>query len=443
MLATVSRHTPDQPVFYYVMVVWGDKYVDTMLEFTLPCLLAPNNLPALPNLGGSRFLIFTSLLDKGRILASPVFKSLEKIIQIEFIPSPWIEHDISYHLKAARGHKRAAILAAEKGAYCVFLAPDFLLSNGSLSFLVDVARSGKQAVMIPGIRVVTETISQEIRATYSAAADNILNLTSRELVALCLRHVHIEDQRYNWQHPCFSRAPVVCTWNIPGEPGLLVRAFHLHPILVKMNGAESTELLDTNTIDGEFLGFNFPDWDLIHVEPDSDNIVLFSLTDGDDRIQPLELNDPCVEKLWAIAYSVLVNPLHRHYFTKAVKLHPEELNAAWERVERETGLLAYAALSMPNTDEHSIKSYAMRFLPQIDARTIFRELMIRIKRRLINGVNRFIAMLKTKRFKNHDAEVKELRNEIFRLTNLVEDANARLQMATKQLLKLKKDHTPS
>ncbi len=331
--------------FYYVMVVWGDKYVDLLLDWALPFLLAPGNLPGLSNLRESKFLFITTRKDAERIRASEPFKVLSSLMPVSFPDAPWIEHNIPYYFKAARGHKEAANLAVEVGAYCVYLAPDFLLSDGSLRSLVQMARSGKDAVLVPGIRVCTETASEEIQRRYPDRPGHALSIPPRSLVELCLRHIHAENQRYNWDHPCFSEAPVVCTWNVPGEHGLLIRAFHLHPLLVKMNKRESTALLESNTIDGEFLGFNFLDWDVIHIETDSDNIALFSFTDSNDRRQTLAPNAASAAKLRLIANSPLVNPLHRYYFTKAIKLHSRELNQKWKAVDERSALIAYEALS--------------------------------------------------------------------------------------------------
>ena len=364
------------------MVVWGEKYVDMLLDVALPCLLASGNLPALNNLSESRFLIMTTPSDAERIAASPVFKLLGTIVRAEFVDAPWIEGDLTFYLKASRGHQEAARIAAEHGAYCVYLVPDILMSNGALQFLVKMARSGKQAVMVPGIRVVRESILREVRSTYPSDSQGALNFSSRTLVDLGLRHIHISDQRYNWEHPHFSKSPVICTWNIPGEHGLLVRAFHLHPILMRINDANSIKLLDSNTIDDEFVGLNFGNWDSIHIETDSDNIVLFSLTDRDSRIEPLQPNAASVEKLRAVAYSHLSNPLHRYYFTKGIKLHSKELNEKWAQVEKETGLLAYSALCVPGTGTPMIR-HASEFLPYIKGDALTRELLMRIAKRLI------------------------------------------------------------
>ena len=379
------ENTPILP-FYYVMVVWGEKYVDMLLDVTLPCLLSPGNLPALPNRAESRFLIMTTAADRERILGSPVYAELNGLVQVDFVEAPWLESDVSRYTRASRGHQEGARIAAANDAYCVFLVPDILVSDGALPFLHRTAQAGKQAVMVPGIRVTKESILREIQSSPKNRTGAALEFTARELVGLGMRHVHPGDQLYNWDNPHFSKHPVICTWTIGKEPGLLIRAFHLHPILVKVNTAESVKLLDTNTIDDEFLGLNFPDWDAIHVETDSDNIVLFSLTEADERNVPLAANTATVEKIRAVAYGSLSNPLHRYYFTKAIKLHAEDLNEDWEQAQRETGLLAYDALRLSGTGMTAVLQY-------VDGRTMVRALAARIKSRVLGFPGKLLSRL--------------------------------------------------
>jgi len=383
------------PSFYYVMVVWGEKYVGHMLNVAIPCLLSSNNLPSLQNNEVSEFLIFTTEIDKQKIIDSKAYKLLEKLIKVKFIISNWISENIPYHLKAARGHQAGAIIAANKNGYCIFLAPDFLMSDGSLSFLYHQAFSGKEAVMIPGLRVNTNEILQDL-VNQHPLNGSPLDLKPRSLVGLALSHIHEEDLRYNWDNECFTASPVVCTWNIPGECGYLLRAFHLHPILVKMNSVVSTKLLNNNTIDGNFLGLNLSKWDAIHVEGDSDNIVMFSLTDSDERLQPHILNSSSIEKLANTAYSILCNPLHRYYFTKAVKIHTHDLTEEWNKCEVSTGLLAYEVLSKFLKPEHKEN------LDNISLKLLITALVLRPFIRIKNLINRaYFKLILVPREKNN------------------------------------------
>ena len=147
----------DSLPFYYVIVVWGEEYVDSLLRVTLPCLLAPGNLPALSNLNESRLVFLTTPEDAARIQASPAFTRIKELVTPIFPDCPWLKRPIPYRLKAARGHQEGAKLAIANHGICIYLAPDFVLSDGSLSHLLRAAGSGKEAVMIAVPRVVRES----------------------------------------------------------------------------------------------------------------------------------------------------------------------------------------------------------------------------------------------------------------------------------------------
>src|ERR1043166_3428294 len=345
-----------------------------LLDLALPSFLSPRNLPALSNLAESRFLILTTPKDRARIEESPIFKRLKAVIEPVFVDSPWIKQDIPYHLKAARGHRVAAEIAARGDGYCVYLCPDCLMSDGSFKYLEQQARLGKQAVLTPGLRLVQESVYAELTGAGRLLAGEPLTFSPRELVEFGLRHLHMEVQRHNWDHPCFAAYPNMCTWSVPGETGLLIRAFHLHPLLVSVRGAKDFADLEESTIDGEFLGRNVTDWDQIHVETDSDNLLIFSLTPKMDRYTPLEQNSAAVEKVRQMAYAPVCNPLHRSYFTKAIKLHAGDLNGNWTAVEQATAPLVYPILRVVSPEDSL-------YLRQVPLRNLTAEISHRIKRR--------------------------------------------------------------
>ncbi len=348
--------------FFYVMVVWGESYVDMFLDIALPTFMSPGNLPALSNLKESRFLILTTPADRVRIEAAPIFKKLCMVIEPVFVDSPWMGQNIPYHLKAARGHRAAAEIAAQGDGYCVYLCPDCLISDGSFRHLEQMARAGKQAVMTPGLRLIQESVYEELKQTGKLDGDGPLTFSGRELVEFGMRHLHLEVQRYNWEHPQFTVHPHMCTWNVPGDTGLLIRAFHLHPMLVSMRGAKDFPSLEVSTIDGDFLGYSVTDWEQIHVETDSDNLLIFSLTGRDERFAALTPNAPNIANIQGMAYSPLVNPLHRLFFTRAIKLHSGELGSSWSAVEKKTAPLVYPILQLDLADKVHLRRVPWRNL---------------------------------------------------------------------------------
>ena len=107
--------------------------------------------------------------------------------------------------------------------------------------------------------------------------------------------------------------------------------------------------------------------------------MIFSLTNMHDRIEPLPSKGSQQERLRAIATSKLVTPLHRYYFSRAIKLHCDDLNEKWERLERKTGHLMYEVLKLEPIDPGT-------YLPYVRARLLFDELRQRVKMRIARSL---------------------------------------------------------
>ena len=385
MIDDINKTRPPVPAlmpFYYVMVVWGEDYVGMLLDVALPSFLSPRNLPALSNLAESRFLILTTAEDRARIEQSPIFAQLRAVIEPQFVESEWIHDPIPYHLKAARGHRVAAHIAGPSNGYCVYLCPDCIVSDGSFSHLERIARTGKQAVLMPGLRLVKESVLAELADAGKLQPGAPINFSARELAAFGMRHLHDEVRRYNWDHTHFATYPHMCTWTVPGETGLLIRAFGMHPMLVAVGGTQNFDSLERSTIDGDFIGNNITDWEQIHVETDSDNLLIFSLTNRDERYSPLKSNTANVEQVRAMAYSASVNPLHRYFFTKGVKLHAGPLNDTWTSVDRASASMVYPILSFGPDDAN--------YLTHVPARNLAVELGTRVRRRAIRALQKLL-----------------------------------------------------
>src|SRR6201986_5214448 len=66
-----------------LMPVWGYRFVNQFLEFCLPTLLAPGNLPAVAAMLPCRFVILSREADAPLIRSSPAWRQVEKICDAE------------------------------------------------------------------------------------------------------------------------------------------------------------------------------------------------------------------------------------------------------------------------------------------------------------------------------------------------------------------------
>src|SRR3984885_13353800 len=69
-----------------LMPIWGYRFVGRFLEFCLPTLLAPNNIPALARALPCRFILLASAADESIIRSHPAWQKLERHCTVEIRP---------------------------------------------------------------------------------------------------------------------------------------------------------------------------------------------------------------------------------------------------------------------------------------------------------------------------------------------------------------------
>src|SRR5580698_5058063 len=132
--------------FYFVNVVWGDEHRNYFLEYCLPSLLAPGNIPAITGIRPAKFLIATTAADRDAMLGTAILRELEKHAEPVFLELPQ-KGDLPYWSHSIVGHKMCCEMTARDGAIRIFTAPDTVYSDGMVARLDELARDGAQAVM--------------------------------------------------------------------------------------------------------------------------------------------------------------------------------------------------------------------------------------------------------------------------------------------------------
>ncbi|MCW5744770.1 MAG: hypothetical protein KIT36_01040 [Alphaproteobacteria bacterium] len=305
-------------------------------------MLYDGNLPALAARGDCKVVFFTRAAEEDTIRQAISVRRLAETVPIEFVHfDP--DSASNVYLAMSEGHYLGALACKREGAHAIIAAPDMLFADGSLRRLAEHADQGKIAVMSTGIRLLQE-------AALPALAHRIdAPIGCREMVALALEHLHPQMRRYFVTSRDFSTFPAVCCWDLGGK-GILMRCLHLHPLMIDFSRIESVEALKEQSIDGALLGRALGNWAEIHVETDSDDIFLCSLTPAnawysESRHEPFD-----IETLRHTAHGGMANALHRHFFSKAVKLHTGDLDDEWRRVEAATAWLASAIQTPPGAD---------------------------------------------------------------------------------------------
>lgn len=342
--------------FYFYVVAWGEQFRGYLAELCLPSLLSPNNIPALSNRATSRILICTTREDWEALRAAPIFPLLVRHIEPVWIEMPLPEPDDSKMMVMSRGQKECLEMAFRDRAYGIVLAPDLVLSDGSVAELQRLALEGKKLVLSVALRFSMDPIVAAFRSRGLMRPGEALTLQPRELMQIALPNLHSEIRRFEWDAPYFSEFPISCYWRVPDGSGIVVHSFSWAPMLLDFGSLKEhrSETLDNWTLDGDYVHLNFPGSrptdDDVHVVTDSDRLAFVSMTSESDlTFYPLEghwTKSLPVVGTWTKSYLLnkayhepVFDDLKRELFVIPVKLHSGELSNSWGKIENDAKVI--------------------------------------------------------------------------------------------------------
>ena len=341
-LNPVSRHRSSQfqesslRPFYFTVVFWGAEHRAYFTDLLVASLLSPNNIPALKKERRSKFLIVTTLQDWRALQDHVLFRRLCLYVEPIFFEMPFPQKGDLKMLVMSKGHKQVSMKAYEDQAYGVYVTPDLVLSDGSVSAMERLAEEGKKVVLCVAIRFQQETILPELEQKGFLAPGCPLSMSSRELMDVALKHLHSETLRYEFEAPYFADSPIsVYWWTVPGQR-MIIHSFSWAPLVVDYGALKhhDTQTFENWTLDGDYIHRNFPNPGDVYVVTDSDEISLVSFTKEADLHfdlvpEPKKAQYGILTHVYkvglirALKDSLIMDPLKRYIFPKGVLLHSD------------------------------------------------------------------------------------------------------------------------
>jgi hypothetical protein len=174
-----------------LMPVWGSSYVDRFLDYCLPTLLAPGNVPALAQALPTRFVLLTRSSDRCAIIMHPAWQRIGQLCDAAILPIDDLVGDGNHHacitLAYARALREAG--AAITDTVFFFLVADYLVADGSLAAVLRRIRSGLSGVMAGSLQMISEAAVPLLHEKLHASAGE-LALPPRLLAGWALAHLH-------------------------------------------------------------------------------------------------------------------------------------------------------------------------------------------------------------------------------------------------------------
>ncbi len=319
--------------FLYVDIIWGRSYANLFTNVSLASRLSQHNLPSMPNNATSKTVIVTTDEDRVHIVGSSLFKRLEKLMEVVFLP---LEKSTQgkYDLMSA-GHRRGIEYAGGRG-YCVFFAPDAIVADGSIPRLYQLALSGRQIVAGFGPCINQAAVLNELAIDPAADTGRLLTLPPRELVKIVLRHLHPNLSRQNVQSRQYPRQPNACLWDAPRGDGILARVLNMHPYLFDARLATPSLDLFNATLDWWVIPRALRDPNSYYVITDSDEFLVCGLLPEETGAQTAagEKFDPAFLARYLVATGCPY--FNRNNFLYGVKLHAGEMDESWARLDQDS-----------------------------------------------------------------------------------------------------------
>ena len=174
-----------------LMPVWGYQFIGRFLEFCLPTLLAPNNIPAIARELPCRFVLLSSAADEPVIRSHPAWQKLERHCACEIRSIDDLitqgNHTATITLAFERVLRQSG--EAMRDTCFIFLMSDYLVADGSLKTALRRIESGAGAVLAGNFQIIAEDAAPLLRQRLDLELHEIV-FPPRELVRWSLAHLH-------------------------------------------------------------------------------------------------------------------------------------------------------------------------------------------------------------------------------------------------------------
>jgi hypothetical protein len=315
-----------------LMPVWGYQFVGRFLEFCLPTLLAPNNIPAIARELPCRFVLLSSVADEPIIRSHPAWQKLERHCACEIRSVDDLitqgNHTATITLAFERALRQSG--DAMRDTCFIFLMSDYLVADGSLKTALRKIEAGAGAVLAGNFQIIAEDAAPLLRQRIDLESHEIV-LPPRDLVRWSLAHLHpatvANIVNFGLTHNEHANR---LFWRVD-ENCLIGRFYLMHPIAIH---PEAINFVVGSSWDYSFVPELCPSGN-IAVLTDSDDYLVVELQRWDYEWENLRPG-PVVAGALALSLAEWTTDYHRRNVTQTVVFHAADRPADLARFVAES-----------------------------------------------------------------------------------------------------------
>ena len=304
-----------------LLCAWGYSYVRQFLEYSLPTMLAPGNIPALAAALPAEFVILTSADDESFISEHPAFKRLGSICQTRIHAIDHLISDGNYSTTITLAFTEAVRELGEAmiDTCFLFLVSDYIVADGSFANVVKRVQQGTSAVVAGNMQVTRESALPWLEERL-VGNELSLSLQPRELMQWALNNLHplVLANMVNlpFSHNTDSNR---LFWRIDGNT-ILGRFYLMHMLCVR---PEVTDFVIGSSCDYSFIPEMCPSGN-VDIITDSDEYLVIEMQTRNHESKFLRPGPFEVPEL-AKSLSEWTTSVHRDNANHSLFFHAEEL----------------------------------------------------------------------------------------------------------------------
>jgi hypothetical protein len=271
-LANGPRRSSPPRAIKVLLPVWGFTYVHHFLEFSLPTLLAPGNIPALAAALPTEFVVLTSSNDKAFIQQHHGFKRLADTCATEIRLIDHLITDGNYTTTITLAYTEAlrAAGAAMRDTCFFVLNSDYIMADGSLANVLKRMQSGASAVLAGNFQVVHEDALPWLQHRLGMNRGN-LALPPRVLMRWAFDYLHPITLANTVNVPLSHNAHSNRLFWLCGGSAIIGRFYLIHPVCIR---PEVTEFVIGSSFDYSFVPELCPSGNIEVIEDSDEYLVI-------------------------------------------------------------------------------------------------------------------------------------------------------------------------
>jgi hypothetical protein len=291
---TATQRSRSPSAIKIIMPVWGVRFVSQFLEFTLPTLLAPGNVPALAKALPCQFTVLTSAKNVHLLREHRTWHRLEQVCHADVELIDDLITDGNHSTTLTLSYTRAIRLSgAQMLDTCfILLVSDYIMADGSLSHVLARMQNGASGVLAGNFQIIAEEAIPMLRRKLTSTETELI-LPPRDLVRWAFNHLHPTTTAsiVNYRL-CEKSHTNRLFWRV-NEGALIGRFYLLHPIAIR---PELADFVVGSSFDYSFIPEMCPS-NNIDAVTDSDDYFVVEIQPRDHEIKQVKLGSIETAKL--------------------------------------------------------------------------------------------------------------------------------------------------